>query len=152
VSITILYPTNGANVPGNGGFLAWGVKHNSVVVTGASLWWPGQGTMITGTPVTPPAPCDWAFRFQHVPVGLNNVTLTVQGMAVVAGPGLFTPVPVHTSCSINILGPAPMPLPPGPTPMFATAAREGVTPAAKGKRNGKVGSVAAVAGNGAKKS
>jgi hypothetical protein len=78
MSVTICYPTSGASVPGGGGLFAWGTVSSDDSISGVAAQWqiPGGVDMALGTPVTPPALCNWAFEFTNVAVG-PDITLSV---------------------------------------------------------------------------
>ena len=89
MSVTIPYPTPGANVPGGGGFFVWGTTTDDSV-TGASANWQAPDAApatAVGVPVFAPAPCSWAYVFSNVGVG-PDITLTIT--AANSGPWVVT--------------------------------------------------------------
>jgi hypothetical protein len=89
----ISYP-NAANVPGGGGFFAWGTMTPGATFVSATLYDAAAGGHVvsTGANVAPPIPSGatpptvWAARFDSVPVNINVWLEAVSAKAGVSTP------------------------------------------------------------------
>jgi hypothetical protein len=84
--IHINYP-EATNIPGGGGFYAWGT-YGGVSNLQATVSWEAQNVTgvgqiqagsVSGTSATAPSPCTWAFIFSNVAVHGATVKVTVTG-------------------------------------------------------------------------
>lgn len=73
-AVDIRYPPDGAQVPGDGGFFAWGHLTEMDPEMAQAEVSVGSGMVDR---VDPPAPCNWAFRFSNVQ-GSGQLTLKVK--------------------------------------------------------------------------
>ncbi len=88
--VTISYPDKN-NVPGGGGFHAWGTTDGKCVSVDAFVA-TGVGNF-PGIEVPAPVPCQWSFRFEGLPIGVPG-TLTVRCLDQFGNPISNADIPV----------------------------------------------------------